>query len=111
MYRDRVMYDRPLDISDEALEPEGPTVTMYVDRNRLWSTAADELLQCLDGGSDFRTPIEVVFYGESAVDMGNISSCVNDTNGLNSLRPMPVGHVMSVSCMRGELCFPVWFHM
>jgi len=67
-----MMYGRPLDIANEAVTPEGETVTIYVDRNHLWQTTADEILQCVDAGSNFRTPLEVIFYGESAVDLGKI---------------------------------------
>jgi hypothetical protein len=65
------MYGRPLNLTNTETTIDGETIPMFVNRCHLLSTAFDELLQIVVEGSDFRKPLEVTFYGEQAIDLGN----------------------------------------
>jgi len=68
--RDLLLYGRPLDLTSTNNTIDGLTVPIYVDRWNLLQTTVDEILHCVDDGNDFRTPLEVTFYDERAVDLG-----------------------------------------
>jgi len=69
-FQQQLMYGRPLNLMSADTTIDGETVQISVDQFRLLSTTFDKLLQIHDKGCDFRTPLEVTFYNEKAVDLG-----------------------------------------
>jgi len=70
-FQTQLMYGRQLNLTSSETTIEGETVPIFVDRFRLLATTFDELVQIYDNGCDFRTPLQVSFYDEKAVDLGN----------------------------------------
>ncbi len=64
------MYGRPLDLTTGEDTIDGLTTQIYVDRFNLVETTLNELTTLHNNKHDFRTPLDVTFYGESAVDLG-----------------------------------------
>jgi len=70
-FQTQLMYGRQLNLTSSDTTIEGETVPIFVDRFRPLATTFDELVQIYDNGCDFRTPLQVAFYNEKAVDLGN----------------------------------------
>ena len=61
-----IIRGRPLEVEDAAVEIEGDTLAIMVDRFNLINTAREEITL----SDDLRITLEVTFYGEAAKDFG-----------------------------------------
>lgn len=67
-YQQKLMYGRQLDLTSEAELVEGEVFSMYIDRYDFFQSTVDEVLAV--DNPNLRLPLEVVFVGEQASDLG-----------------------------------------